>query len=276
MKVYLAFVACCLCMFASSLVGKAQGWQGIQPLHSSQEEVERRLGRQSSGGINEGTVFYDLPDEAVTIDYARDGFCLNGELWRVPKGTVLEIIISPKKPIGVSEMNLDDKRYRRTDYPDRPGSMTYFDEENGVRIDVFHRHITSIRYLASRKDENLRCVGQGSFGTVRTANEYHWLDRYYRISFNAEKKRLDNFAIHLKKNPGTIGYIIVYPAEGQSSNEARLRARRAKAYMVKTRQIESKRIATMNGGHRDKLTVELYIIPIEAPAPTPVRKHDGN
>jgi len=276
MKVYLSFVACSLFLFASSLVVKAQGWHGIQPLHSSHEDVEGRFGRQLSGSIKEGTVFYDLPNEAVTIDYARDGFCLHGERWRVPKGTVLAIIVSPKKPIEFSELNMGDKTYSRTDYPDRPGSMTYFDEEKGERIDVFGGQITSIRYFPARKDENLRCAGQGSFGTTRTANDYHWLDRYQRISFNAEKKRLDNFAIHLEKNPEAIGYIIVYPAGRQSLYEAKSRGRRAKAYLVKIRHIESKRIVTMNGGHREKVTVELYLIPREAPPPTPVPAHDGN
>jgi hypothetical protein len=92
-------------------------------------------------------------------------------------------------------------------------------------------------------------------------------DEYGNIAFNDEKARLDNFAIELQGNPDAMGYIIAYGGRRARVNEAQARANRAKDYLVNTRQIDSGRIVTVDGGHREDLTVELWIVPRGADAP---------
>ena len=92
-------------------------------------------------------------------------------------------------------------------------------------------------------------------------------DEYGNIAFNDEKARLDNFAIELQNNPGAQGYIIAYGGRKARANEAQARAGRAKDYLVNTRQIDSGRIVTVDGGHREDLTVELWIVPSGAAPP---------
>jgi len=90
-------------------------------------------------------------------------------------------------------------------------------------------------------------------------------DEYGNIRFNDEKARLDNYAIQLQNQPGSQGYII---ALGSCAGEGQARADRAKDYLVNTRGIDAGRIVTMDGGCREELVVELWIVPSGATPPT--------
>jgi hypothetical protein len=91
-------------------------------------------------------------------------------------------------------------------------------------------------------------------------------DEYGNIRFNDEKARLDNYAIQLQNTPGSTATIIAY---GSCAGEGQTRADRAKDYLVNTRGIEASRITTVDGGCRADLTVQLWIVPTGAAAPTP-------
>jgi hypothetical protein len=90
-------------------------------------------------------------------------------------------------------------------------------------------------------------------------------DEYGNIRFNDEKARLDNYAIQLQNEPGSTGTILVY---GSCAGEAQQRGDRAKDYLVNTRGIEAGRITVVDGGCRADLTVQLWVVPQGATAPT--------
>jgi hypothetical protein len=90
-------------------------------------------------------------------------------------------------------------------------------------------------------------------------------DEYGNIRFNDEKARLDNYAIQLQNEPGSQGTIIVY---GSCVGEGQQRGERAKDYLVNTRGIEAGRITVVDGGCRSELTVQLWVVPQGAAAPT--------
>lgn len=92
-------------------------------------------------------------------------------------------------------------------------------------------------------------------------------DEYGNIAFNDEKARLDNFAIELQNNPDAQGYIIAYGGRRGRAGEAMARADRAKNYLVNTRGVDPGRIVTVDGGYREDLTVELWIVPSGADTP---------
>ncbi|HEV2706498.1 MAG TPA: hypothetical protein VGV59_11275 [Pyrinomonadaceae bacterium] len=94
------------------------------------------------------------------------------------------------------------------------------------------------------------------------------IDEYGNIRFNDEKARLDNFAIELQNNPGATGLIIAYGGRRGRAGEAQARAERARDYLVNQRGIEASRIQTLDGGYREDLTVELWIVPTGATPPT--------
>lgn len=87
--------------------------------------------------------------------------------------------------------------------------------------------------------------------------------------FANENARLDNFAIQLQNEPGTQGHIIVYGARAGRPEEVKERAARANDYLVNARGIEASRIVTSEGGLRDQLTFELWIVPQGAASPKP-------
>ncbi len=103
--------------------------------------------------------------------------------------------------------------------------------------------------------------------TSNGKQEGHALDSYHDVSIEIEQARLDNFAMALQEIPDSKGYILAYAGRHARTDEAQARAKRAKNYLVSTRGIEASRIITMNGGHREDLTVELYIVPDGAPPP---------
>lgn len=84
-----------------------------------------------------------------------------------------------------------------------------------------------------------------------------------------ENQRLDNFALALMQDPTAQGYIIVYGGRiTERKDEAQAAADKAKNYLVENRQIDRTRVVTVDGGYRENLSVELWIVPNQAVPPT--------
>lgn len=94
-------------------------------------------------------------------------------------------------------------------------------------------------------------------------------DSYPDIARNDEKARLDNFAIELQNDPTATGYILIYPERGGPSAAAQKRSTGITDYLVNSRGIDSRRLVILVGPQREDLTVELWISPQGAAAPTP-------
>jgi len=91
-------------------------------------------------------------------------------------------------------------------------------------------------------------------------------DEYGDIRFNDEKARLDNYAIELQNAPASTGTIVVF---GNCAGAGQARGDRAKDYLVNTRGIDAGRLTVIDGGCREDLVVELWVVPSGAAAPTP-------
>lgn len=92
-------------------------------------------------------------------------------------------------------------------------------------------------------------------------------DAYGDIDFGIEMARLDNFAIELLNNREAQGHIIVYGARRGYAGEVQEHMDDAKDYLVDVRKIDRERITTINGGYREDLMVELWIVPHGAQSP---------
>jgi hypothetical protein len=103
-----------------------------------------------------------------------------------------------------------------------------------------------------------------SFPEVRTPRK---VDEYGNIRFNDEKARLDNFAIELQNDPTAQGYLVCYGGRTGRTGEAQRRCDRAKDYLVTTRGLDASRVVTVDGGFREDLTVELWVVPSGATPP---------
>lgn len=117
---------------------------------------------------------------------------------------------------------------------------------------------------------NLNCAATCA-AQVPAPPEGNRFDVYNDVRFNDEKARLDNFAVQLQNEPAARGYLVVYGARGGAPDAARRRANRARDYIVNERAIGSDRVVVSEGGVRDILTLELWLVPTgaEPPRPTP-------
>jgi hypothetical protein len=109
--------------------------------------------------------------------------------------------------------------------------------------------------------------GASPVKSLEPISDVFWLDRYGNISWEHEKARLDNFAIHILKNSDYVGYIFVNAGRRACKGEAQARAVRAKKYMVEVRGVPSDRVVWRDLGYRDKAEVIFYLFKRYAPIP---------
>ena len=112
------------------------------------------------------------------------------------------------------------------------------------------------------------CPNKAAYSWVADRVMSRKFDEYSDLKFSAERLRLDQFAWELNKVPGAKGYIIVYDATDARKPVARERGERAKNYLIKERGLAEAQIVVVNGGHRVKTCVELFIAPAGALPPT--------
>jgi hypothetical protein len=149
------------------------------------------------------------------------------------------------------------------------GTITSGQGTPSITVDTTGQGGTAITATVNVGGYPPECTTQASCTTTPTRRAVARLfDQYGNIAFNDEKARLDNFAIQLQNEPGAQGYIVAYGGRRGRAGEAQARADRAKDYMVNTRGVDPGRLVTVDGGYREDLTVELWIVPTGATPPT--------
>lgn len=246
--------------FKFSSPQKVGGWRGIVPLHSTRADVERIFGAST----NDCKCVYKSPDATIHVEYAIDR--CKGVIagWNVPGDTVLRFTVRPTVQQHFSELKLEIEKYtvRRDDtfttyYANRIEGIEYAVSSDGM--------INSVSYIPSSGDEGLRCSDSpGQDGSVTNHNRF---DEYGDLDFNSETGRLDTFAIALDRTANLKGYIVVYAGKVACPDEARSRANRARTYLINKRALSPTRILAIDGGYRERFSVELYALPENADPP---------
>lgn len=151
MKIGLAAVVLLALVIVQS---QSNCWRGITPLRSTCEDVKKIL------NVDKCTVpisNYTVPDFRVMIQFANKSCGTAPYTWRVPKGTVTAIIISPEKAMVPADFGIDVTKYKKRDDGEIVGLEHYTSEEEGVRVDLFNGFVQNL-FLSPRKaDEALRC-----------------------------------------------------------------------------------------------------------------------
>lgn len=156
---YMAVILLNLCIFLhTGYLSRVNGWRGIVPLHSTRADVERLLG---PGTEPEGiSVIYKLEHEVVHIQYSS-GLCIKDRRggWNVPRDTVVGIIIGPKKELRLSDLQLDEKSFKKSLSGDATSFVEYVNREKGVSYSVHEPSgtVAAIYYEPMEKDKHLRC-----------------------------------------------------------------------------------------------------------------------
>jgi hypothetical protein len=108
-----------------------------------------------------------------------------------------------------------------------------------------------------------------SFGQPRK------LDEFGDVACEDELARLDMLDNALRESPEAQACIIVYGGRRGRRNEAKARGARMKFYLIKIRGINAKRIFTFDGGYREQITTELWLIQNGEQLPTPTPSVDA-
>lgn len=136
-------------------------WRGILLLHSTRGDVERILGLPKRRSINQ-TYAYDTDEEKIYVLYS-EGPCRPSEIgkWNVPTDTVLKIMIYPQRTVLVSELNLDQNKYRRGPDPNIRDWFYLVNPEEGIMIQSQVKNgceqVMAITYQPSTQDKVQLC-----------------------------------------------------------------------------------------------------------------------
>jgi hypothetical protein len=89
------------------------------------------------------------------------------------------------------------------------------------------------------------------------------------VRWRDERAKLDSLGSQFRKSPNHVIHFLVYAGIGSCKDEARLRALRAKKYLVQHHSIPSKSISWRDGGFRAELRVEIWLLRQDQPLPEP-------
>lgn len=248
---------------------QAKEWRGIIPLHSTRGDVERLLGRPTMDQSD--TVVYEYPLERASIEFSRGPCNVEFSPWNVPRDVVLSIWVTPKLgQLNTADLHLNEKDYVKRRDEHREQIIYYRNERDGIEysVDEETNLVGLIKYLPSAADEPLRCPEPRNrlTETIKFAH-------YSNISFAAERKILDRFSRQIIRYTSinyasAQAYILAYSGNRRPLGEAMNRAQRAKEYLVNVRQISTDRIVIREACCRERLNIELYLVP---PGGTPPR-----
>jgi hypothetical protein len=241
-----------------------KGWNGIVPLHSTREDVQREL------GVPEGECqcVYRRLTETVTVDYA-EAPCkgrVNG--WNVPKDTVLQIRVSPLAPRTSSDLGLEESKYIKTQEQDT-ATIYFTDVQRGVRYSIQDNHAVVLTYIPLQTDNVLRCAGFPLYHGGIT--DYHPYDSFPAGSIEQTYAHLDEFALQVSTQSAFTAYVIAYAGKISKRGEAKGLAETARNYLVNKRGIRADKVFAVDGGFRERAEFELHLVPngTAAPAPKP-------
>jgi len=155
------------------LLGKSKAgaapneWQGLLPLHSSREDVERLLGKPQA--VFESIVIYRQPRMSVWIKYIDQVCDANKYAWNVPAGTIERIQVSPMTPLLLTDLKFDLSAFEKIVSVHPKGVFNYLNEWDGINVSARlygeREEVSMITYEAAGRDENLRCTNRRKHNT---------------------------------------------------------------------------------------------------------------
>ena len=276
----LAFVIALLLAAAAQTPARGQSWRGITPLRSTRADVERLLGAPAKKTPH--AYYYNLPGELALVWFqaeACDGDSGMGKFgygWNVPVGTVTTIGVIPKRNIR------KEKFLAAGDFASgeaKAGLVYHTKAGGGLEVETLNEFVTLVTYEPTVEESKLRECPRVQDCCV---DFRHKFDEYVEFSFEDQKARLDNFAIHLGQILGR-GVIMTHGASPAERSRLMKGAERARDYIARKRGIEPQRILIVDGGYEKTSSFTLHTYSIGGiasriflyPEPDPVEKGKG-
>jgi hypothetical protein len=129
-------------------------WRGITPAHSTCEDVKKILKVDT---CSLPTSEYTIPDYRVSVSFANDECDKSPDAWRVPKGTVLSLVITPQHAMSVSQFGIDISQFKKRPGEEIIGMEQYDNDEEGVSVELFQGYVMNVFLRPRKTDDALRC-----------------------------------------------------------------------------------------------------------------------
>ena len=95
-------------------------------------------------------------------------------------------------------------------------------------------------------------------------------DSYESLPTDDEAARLDAFYEALRQQPELRGYVIGYKEVSTAPGVFLRRLYGDQRYLVEMRGVDPNRVVVIEGGYKQKSTIELWLVPNDAAPPTPI------
>ena len=129
-------------------------WRGLTPLHSTCADVKKALGVKS---CTAPISVYTLSDFRVMVEFANETCDSEPRAWRVSRGTVTAITISPQKEMLPSEVGLNLSKYQRREDDEIVGVVHYENREEGVTAFLYRGFVQTLYLYPRQSEQRLRC-----------------------------------------------------------------------------------------------------------------------
>jgi len=112
---------------------------------------------------------------------------------------------------------------------------------------------------ALHRAEYLAALGEGrrSGPPAQTAVKLY---EFGNINCEDELLRLDGLALEIQNDPKSMAYVIIYGGSKGKRNEAKARLARMRYYWASTRGMDPARFVPIDGGYRETLSGEIWIV----------------
>ena len=139
----------------------AQGWNGIVPLESNRDDVERILCRCKDG--DKLSCLYKSKTENVVITYKSLAPCTDGTL-NVAKGTVLSIAVFPQGGKKLDDLGMNFTSFVKEKDREIAGVWQFTNHEEGITIEAKNDFVIAIYYGPSKNAaDEFRCKNPSGF-----------------------------------------------------------------------------------------------------------------
>ncbi|MBX7055855.1 MAG: hypothetical protein K1X36_12955 [Pyrinomonadaceae bacterium] len=142
-------------------------------------------------------------------------------------------------------------------------------DSSGDRITTFS--CSEMEYT-SHRSEYLAALGVARKPSAPSAQTAQKFVEFGNINCETELAYLDSLAIELQNEPQVSAYIIIYGGSRGKRNDARARLARMKHYLTVSRGITAARLKQIDGGYRQSLAGEIWIVrpgdTVPRPSPT--------
>lgn len=146
------FVLSVFLLFMCLTSTQSNSWRGITPLRSTCEDVKKIL-QVDTCSLPKAN--YTVPGFRVTIEFGNDDCGKSPRSWRVPKGTVLALIVSPEQTMTVSQLGLS--RFKKREGEEIVGLEQYDNDEEGISVETFQGYVMNLFLSPRKSDESLLC-----------------------------------------------------------------------------------------------------------------------